>query len=378
MNVLVITTCNYNYLGGIENYNRLMYTSFPDINFYEIATLDRKFKKHFKFNNVENIETSINLDPYFDVELDSAYLELNNAMDLRKNNKKLSKKLESIIKDKKIDKILISGYAFFDKRFLKKYRNKVIFIQHLHINFLNLRLYYSFDHNKFLERNDSIKRKIFNRIFEFDFAKYCYNFVCCDPYSVDELRKFAKNKNIDWTPIMSRLVNKNEAISKKYEFISPIRNSKEKSPKMIRNIINNIGNNSLIIGTDFKDKKDNFVQYKSAVSNENELASLYCKSKYLLLASRYEGFSIVSGEALSLGLPCILPNTFPSARYLVGNNERGYIYNWYDDIGTISKNIQSYIQGINYEIVSKRCIKFATENLDNKTFKNNWERILKR
>ncbi len=384
LNCLVITNYNYEFCGGVENFNRMLYRSFPNINFFEFPIFTKEVYCDIEFKNLTKVEISQNIPWLLDYDNwpkkifgSRALLIFKRLWALKKCSNQTGKKLEKIIKNNNIDIILLSGTSFFCKKFFKKYNRKIYFIQHDHICTINTNYYYDNAKKLFIHYKKNFKQKIAHRYYSYDFPNIINNFICNDNESLKLFLEWYPNKNVYCAPLASKFEPEyTTTATKKYDFISPIRNAEKKNPDKVWTIFKCLDRKGLIIGDEHGNSSWGNIEKKEAISDINEVKQMYSKSKFMFLASDYEGFSLAACEALSLGLPCILPNTFPTAKYHVGeNNERGFVYDFYDTTENIVRSIDDYIKTVNYAKVSKKCVEFAKQNFTTEIFKKNWSKI---
>lgn len=80
---------------------------------------------------------------------------------------------------------------------------------------------------------------------------------------------------------------------------------------------------------------DSRITYKGS---SNKVEEIYKEYSLFLMTSRYEGFGQTLVEARSQGLPIILFDTFPAAKWIVRDGENGYLIPPYD-IAAMSEKI---------------------------------------
>lgn len=376
MNILVITNYNYEYSGGIENYNKLLYTTFPEHNFFELCLMNNgEISK--KIKNVKSHFISNNLFDYKKVKCkNNIFLFIKKIFNIKKEIFFLYRKISNFVDCKNIDLIIFSGQLWYHKKFIKKNIDKCLFLQHSHIKHYIDNFWYNSSNYCYEERKKTIISKFIDLLLCKDnFFKVVKYIVTVEKYSTKILKSFYKDKICFEIPVPSKFENYEKTIFRKsFFFISPIRNSFEKNPDKIIDIAEKLKFKTLLIGNGHEKMTTKYVIKNNDV-NTSLLFSLYNQSKFLLLSSFFEGFSLVSSESLSLGLPIIVPNTHLSAKYLVGENERGFIYNLCDSTEKICKSIKEYIDTIDYKKVSTECIRFYNENISNKVFMQKWKDI---
>ena len=110
--------------------------------------------------------------------------------------------------------------------------------------------------------------------------------------------------------------------------------------------------------------------YKGFVNNKDDFRNLFIKYKFMILMSNYEGFPFSLTQSLCYGLPIIVLDTFPSAKYLVNDNQNGFLLE-------PSQNPSEYVQKIKqfYNINNEEYLKlslnayhFAQVNLSDEQF----------
>lgn len=122
-------------------------------------------------------------------------------------------------------------------------------------------------------------------------------------------------------------------------------------------------------------KKEN-IDYKGVLKSEN-LKNVLNKAKCFILVSNFEGFSFVLVESLSNGVPIIVRNTFPSAKFLVDNGKNGILVDKNTSAKEFAKIINNFYNKSPEEIeqYSKNCINFANKHLSYDTFQKKWTNI---
>lgn len=390
MNILIMANLHHNIVGGAETYNKLLYKLFQEINFIEISFLPSE-KTDSQYKNV-----------VFDHSIDQLLFNDKNEIFPKKSNLilkfnllsrvikymrkrrisiKISRVLEKIIFDNNIEKIIWATSYFFNKKFIKKYNSKIYFIQHQHpLHYFKM---YSFDYDntkKFTKYNILTFFKNLNFSWNYNYFKYINNIIAFDENNKKVIEKEYKNKQIYTINIPSKFsVNKSRSTYKnlKYDFIIPIRIERQKNPLEIANFAKwNCCNKFLICGsgslTNLVQDIKNIIISKPL--NDINLINAYNESKFLLLFSYFEGFPIVIAEAFSFGIPCIIPDTFPSAKYLIGeNNERGLVF----DINDQEKfeKINLFKNTCDYAKISSNIEKFSKDNLSEEKFALSWSKI---
>lgn len=376
VNILFITNFNYQCLGGVENYNRLIYSNFKNIQFHELPLLHSDKIVAEKLDNVK----VINHDKYFNTyDTDNFIKKIKIVLNRKKWTNELSKFINDYIEQNKIEKIIISGDYLYAKKIFKKYINKIYFIQHA------TPLHYStkreYDTNKYSYKKISLFKYIFNKIFNRrDFIKSAHNIVIfteLDKKFFIENFKDALSKKWYIIPLPTKYEIAMTTDHYLFDFIVCGRMDKTKNIDLICKFAKNHKELKFVACGDGDEmvkllKCENFKVYHSL--NKLDLLKVYKQSKYLLSFSKYEGFPFVAVESISNGLPCILINGYPSAKFLIGNNERGLLIN--ENFTDYDNKIIEYINNINYSDISNNCINFAKNKLQLSSFLNAWSEIL--
>lgn len=232
-----------------------------------------------------------------------------------------------------------------------------------------------YDTNKYSYKKISLFKYIFNKIFNRrDFIKSARNIVIfteLDKKFFIENFKDALSKKWYIIPLPTKYEIAKTTDHYLYDFIVCGRMDKTKNIDLICKFAKNHKELKFVACGDGDErvkllKCENFKVYHSL--NKLDLLKVYKQSKYLLSFSKYEGFPFVAVESISNGLPCILINGYPSAKFLIGNNERGLLIN--ENFTDYDNKIIEYINNINYSDISNNCINFAKDKLQLSSFLN--------
>ena len=109
--------------------------------------------------------------------------------------------------------------------------------------------------------------------------------------------------------------------------------------------------------------------YKGVITYNDQLIEVLHKYKFMILYSKYEGFSFSLVEALSQGVPIIVKNSYLSASYLCKKNTGLLLPNKNDVVSDISL-IREFIKINNskYHQLEINCLEFYNSNLSMKSF----------
>lgn len=392
MNVLVISNLVHSKVGGAEVYNRLIYSNLKDISFFEIPILWPDNEKKSMYKNVKLLDTAQQIKkmelqfPKVPKIIINSRIKIISRLGCYYNkkfySKILSEKISEIIEKYDIEKIIWGTTYFINKKFINKHKDIIYFVQHqTPYNYLNL-YYVDYNKTKKFKKCDFVSF-LFKKgtTWKTNYFKIMKNIICFDCVNADIIKSFYDRNLIDINipsqfSVTSSLNHQHE---KEFDFIIPIRFTKQKNPEAIADFARNNPNYSFFICGEGEEK-----QKLSNINNINlsrpltpeEMKKYYSKSKFIILFSYFEGFPLVVAEALSFGLPCILADTFPSAKYLVGeNSDRGFLFDLNDE-GHQSK-INHFINNCDYHKLSKNAIDFAKTKLSEKEFAKKWEKVLK-
>lgn len=111
--------------------------------------------------------------------------------------------------------------------------------------------------------------------------------------------------------------------------------------------------------------------YKGFLDSSNDnLKNLLIKYKFMIAMSNYEGFSYSLAQALSYGLPIIVLNTYASAKFLVNNNQNGFLLQPGESVIEYVKQLKDIynISNEQYLHLSLNAYKFAQDNLSDEQF----------
>ena len=143
-------------------------------------------------------------------------------------------------------------------------------------------------------------------------------------------------------------------------------------------LINSINHNINLI--DFYGKGNEEIikelgkNYKGFLNQDKDSNNLIQKYKYMILMSNCEGFPFSLVESLAAGVPIIVKDSFLDARYLVNNNNNGFMLKNNQSIDEYAKQINE-IYNLDNDTYRQLCINsynFACKNLSEKTFNEKW------
>lgn len=364
--ILLIIPHKLDKIGGVSNYNKLLIKLFEkngsqikqlvlsDIDYDYIPKFDKKILKNKiywkKFlNNKSLIKKFI----------------------YRYKCIKISRKIINKIDFSEFDLIIDSSNLFFNK--LAKKIN-YFWVQHGHPSYYNGKVY-----KNFLKRIGIFTLNIIANI-KNPFINN-RNVVLFDTFN----SPLNKNKNVNYFFIPISSFTKEEIINNKNQKIKDIKNNNivfmgrlDNASKNISklNDIANTGVNILVYG-DGPDK--NLLTSKNITLfgeySKDGIKWILEKAKYSILVSNFEGFPYSIVESISYGVPVICLDSFPSAKFLIGSNERGFLLNYSEILAKINhiKNLKDS----KYNKLVDNCFNFAIDKLNLETFESSWINILK-
>lgn len=109
------------------------------------------------------------------------------------------------------------------------------------------------------------------------------------------------------------------------------------------------------------------------MSNKN-VKEVMKNYKYLIILSRYEGFPFVVVDSLSMGIPCIILDTFSSAKELTSYYPELLIK--YISLDDISNRIENLYYNSDYKNICFKAKEYAKHNLSMEEFNNKWKLII--
>lgn len=392
MNILLITGYVHNFVGGVEMHNKMLFEAMPEIHFIEIPI------KEFDENKIDNFKNVTTLDTISKIfaRIQKNYINFFGKKIILKSilyyfslyirtkiyKFKLFRELDMLVEKYDIKKIIWTVPNIVNLKFIKKYRNIIYWIQH-NSPIIYLNSWY------FSEKKCTYKKRNFLNIFLMKIFfwndksfKFFKKLVCFDDINIS----FFKSKINVKDRLFYKLIapskyrydsSVDSKVRKKFDFISPIRLSNQKNPQFIAKFArDNSQYNLYVCGSGKKsDMLSGISNIKLSKAIDGDiLREAYLQSKFLLLASFFEGSPFVVKEAISLGIPCIVANTFPSAKFLVGeHSERGFLFDLKDENNF--QNINKFIESCNYEELVENCLKFSKENLSFDSFELNARKI---
>ena len=211
------------------------------------------------------------------------------------------------------------------------------------------------------------------------------NIIIFDKWTEGKImkKKKYKNTNVYLLPIFHVFFNTeiDNVLSNKKGggcfFIGRI-SDKQKNIKYLNKIPRNIQIDVFGIGPDEKLLKSKNIHKRGFVS-DNQKINIFKNNKVMIMTSRYEGSPISLIEALSFGIPLILLDTFPFARYIANNKGCVLLKK-----KTKPKKFEKYIEKIlnldekEYQNMQLSCFQFYEQNLSNKIAEKEWKKIIEK
>ncbi|MBO6021788.1 glycosyltransferase [bacterium] len=367
-NLLLIVPYALDLKGGIETYNKLLIQiineNYPNTNIDILVCnyYENKFKTNY-FCSQYN---------YYFIDVKKPLLGTNkfnigiNRIHLLYSSRRLFNKL---IKSKKYDLILNSTQINFPK---SKKKENFFLIQHLSIE--------QYVKSKYIK---SIIQKFFLKLLNHNnLIKYSKNIVVYDKYNKEEFIKYNEKINYFVIPLtVKESLNKNDIISsiekrKKIVYFGRININQKNVDKLYElnktlECIDFYGESYSEEENILKQKLINQNSYNGIFSDKTRMLSILNKYKFCILYSNYEGFGFSLVEALSVGLPLIVKNSYTSASFLC-NDKTGLLL---PKDTTIDQDIKLIIEFINmsnkkYTNLVFNCLDFFYKNLSFDIFKD--------
>ncbi|MGL4769244.1 MAG: glycosyltransferase [Mycoplasmoidaceae bacterium] len=115
------------------------------------------------------------------------------------------------------------------------------------------------------------------------------------------------------------------------------------------------------------------------VTEENLKYNILSKSSLYIMTSNYEGFGFAIVEALSMGLPIIIRDTFPHATTLVKDKYNGLVFDKNATPVEVANGIKELLKNPKLlNDMSKNSIKIFNENFEIDKFNKSWRYIIKK
>lgn len=341
-------------IGGVEKYLQEIYNNFSEFKYIEISHF---IKKQESFEENKNIKY-----------ITSFFFSL-----------KINKELKNIKNKTIIFNLPLMSLMFIRKKNIKN--NNFIYVDH------------GDPYKKFFlyKNSDSfILNKIFYSFLFYFFKPFIKNkikdslLVTYTKYDIQEFEKFCSFKDKKIIPLFSNHYFNIEYLNfeeRKYDLLFVGRFDKIKRVKTLIKESINYDLSLALAGSGKQNKVVNqLISNKNKIknyglANEEQKNYLFSNSKYFIHLSKFEGFGFSIVEAMKTGLPIILLDTFPAAKFLVGeNNERGFLAkNDIEAFEWIKKNINN--QNL-WKEKSTSAKNFVEENLTKDEFLNKWKKIL--
>ena len=117
------------------------------------------------------------------------------------------------------------------------------------------------------------------------------------------------------------------------------------------------------------------VTYKGIIQNEATLIDILISSKFFILNSWHEGMPFVLIEALSIGIPILVKDSFAASKFLTDENRNGLLYRKKLNKKVFKKILPLDLQ---YSQIQKNCKTFYNENLTKNKFIKNLDDLIEK
>ncbi|MBO6021791.1 glycosyltransferase [bacterium] len=362
--VLLVERCKLDLLGGIERYNNYLIdilNKYYDVEIHILIT--ENYQLDERVNEYKNCK-------YFYVDFSKLKLGKNKIAHAFKEYdliKKTRKKFNKLLNQNRYNLIINSSFINLSPN--KKLQN-LFLIQHLSLDAyvgkyrtanIFVYLFYKFIKNTNLLKN-ILNIVVYDYINKLEFEKYnSYANYYAIPLCIEDFN----NKPI----IFPNLTNRQGIV-----YIGRINATQKNVDKLyeINKFINCIyfyGQSYNPIEDKIKNKLISQNSYCGFFTDRENLQIMLNKYKFCILYSNYEGFGFSLVEALSVGLPLIVKNTFTSASFLC-NEKTGLLLPKDTTIDQDIKLIEKFINMDNdtYKQYVSDCIDFYNKNLLYKNF----------
>lgn len=377
--ILLIAYKTINKIGGIEKYNKSL-VELIEKN-YNIDEIDIVIiGPHIEDESLDNIGRVHYYFPFKNkLFLESADLEQKNILFkfhyLFSMTKYARKFIYSLEKLKKYDIILDSTTIYFPKicskhnYFLIQHHNLFAYLKQKNI------------HKSFYKRIVNLYEYIFLK--KDNQLKKLSNFIVYDDRNASFIRSHTK-AIIYEIPLFSELKSNNIDIlsREKIVYFGRIDNI-DKDINSIIKINFKIGHLIDFYGKAYGEENYKFLEelkeshsYFGEIIGNKEKSRILSKYKFIILYSKTEGFGFSLVEALSLGIPLIVKDTFLSASFLC-NEKTGLLLETHTTVDEDIKKIKEFynMPYEEYKKYSDNALLFFQNNLMYQKFEENWMNI---
>ncbi len=376
--ILIINIHNHNHIGGAERYskNLIEFMCKFDLSIDEfdvipeplqdekvnLRIIENDFKDQLVFNNFKKFHKH---NIFY-----SFYIYILTRRRIRKTVYKLEK-------NNNYD-LIIDNTFFYYKKFNKL--DKYIWVQH------NSPSYY---------RGDITKSAFLNSISKYVLPisgvrnpfKNIKNVIMYDQFNENVIKKNKSNNyfTIPLAMYSSAEIKKNSLVCEN-SLEKPLLNygryeNHQKNLVLLNEILSNVKKTSFVYGYGpdkhlIKGKKINL----NDKIDQNNLGKIFNNSSFFILTSNFEGFGYVLVESLSHGVPILVRDSFPSAKFLTNNNKNGFLFSKKSSAPEVVDFINKSIAEMNedsYKVMRNNCTDFAVANLAIEAFEHKWIEILK-
>lgn len=307
--ILIIDFFPYHYLGGGQKYTRELVEILNKLN-YDVTIL-AFWDIQMKDNHLD--KSKINQIFIFGDKKEYKNILVNNSKSLF-NYIYAKKYLHKFLNKNKFD-IIVDNCTCVS--ISKKYKSKIIFIQHVDEKILFNKYRY------FIQKLFLIKPSFYNSRINVVFTKY----------NKEIFSKKISHSNTVIIPLFieNDLINiKKVKLNNKYNHITYIgrTDTRLKNIDLLTNISILLKEKIHVIGNYSKklELTKNKIIYDGQKTNEEIINSVLPHVKSIILTSHSEGLPFIVLEAFSLGKPVIVRDTFTNAKYLV-TKDRGILLN---------------------------------------------------
>ncbi|MGL4769245.1 MAG: glycosyltransferase [Mycoplasmoidaceae bacterium] len=373
--VLIIAQRMLPDIGGIEKYIDNLINLFSlenlKINIYITEIVSSKYEKEYKkkYPNVNIIYAKYIKNNNFHFLNNVFFKNFFNII-----NKKIA--FGKFYKKKNYD--LIIDNTFFNFRELRKDK-KVYYVQHNSPEIFikkKIKLFFLINPKKFiLVLRDKILKTSLSWIYYTNIILYSEK----DKIIFEKHRKFSNWQNVFFCLCCIRKYDIEYNYNSRGNIISILRyENEQKNLTFMDEVSKNLDNPINVYGEgDDKDLFQNTIVHDK-ITEENLKYNILSKSSLYIMTSNFEGFGFAIVEALSMGLPIIIRDTFPHATTLVKDKYNGLVFDKNATPVEVANGIKELLKNPKLlNDMSKNSIKIFEENFEISNFNKSWEHIIK-
>lgn len=345
MRVLILNNFPHNAIGGAEAYSYNVINLLIEKN-YQIDELSIFKNDNTIYDKICETESVINCE-----KTRNWFLTLI----------KMKIKLIKLLNKNDYDIVISNTVAW---PFIKKYKNRLIFIQHNEVPVI-------------LNKKVNFLRRIFFLGSSYNYSTDIVSYTkLTGQEMLNKNRKLKHAKFWDCLLFSDIHITKDKKINNDEKYITFIgRDNKVKRVDLICKLSNLINEKIRIISdTEDTNKFNKFpnILFLGKKTKEEIFDHILPTSKYIILLSEYEGLGFVFVEAFSCGIPIICRDSFLLANFLVNNGKNGILLSKKIDLIKWSTTINNR----KYDFQQSEILDFYRKNFSYENFKSKWINII--